>query len=46
MDTLEQQKREDANTFKILVSSDNHLGYKERDEELADDSFRVFDEVL
>ena len=37
---------EDANIFKILISSDNHLGYKENDKEIGDDSFRVFDEML
>ena len=29
-----------------MISSDNHLGYNERDNILADDSFRTFNEVL
>ena len=29
-----------------MVSSDNHLGFKEDDEELGPDSFRVFEEML
>ena len=29
-----------------MVSSDNHLGFKEKDEELGPDSFRVFEEML
>ena len=32
--------------FRILISSDNHLGYKEKDKEIGDDSFRVFEEML
>ena len=35
-----------ANCFRILISSDNHLGFKETDPVLKDDSFRTFDEVL
>ena len=34
------------NSFRIFISSDNHLGFKETDQVLGDDSFRVFDEVL
>lgn len=34
------------NTFSILVSSDNHLGYKEFDPVIGDDSFRTFEEML
>ena len=34
------------NSFRILISSDSHLGFKEADPVLGDDSFRVFDEVL
>ena len=32
--------------FRILISTDNHLGYKENDTNIGNDSFRVFDEVL
>lgn len=38
----EQQK----NMFRILVASDIHLGYKEKDEIIGNDSFRTFNEVL
>ena len=45
------QHQEDAdedpeNTFSILISSDNHLGFKETDPVIGYDSFRVFDEML
>ena len=33
-------------TFSILISTDNHLGYKEFDPVIGDDSFRTFEEVL
>lgn len=33
-------------TFKILVTSDNHLGYLERDSIRGNDSFLAFEEVL
>jgi double-strand break repair protein MRE11 len=29
-----------------LISSDNHLGYKEKDEIIGEDSFDAFNEVL
>ena len=32
--------------FKIFISTDNHLGYKENDSIRGDDSFEAFDEVL
>lgn len=32
--------------IKILISTDNHLGYLEKDPVRGDDSFRVFEEVL
>ncbi|KAK9481114.1 Mre11 DNA-binding presumed domain-containing protein, partial [Lipomyces japonicus] len=34
------------NTIRILVSSDNHVGYNERDPIRGDDSGRTFDEVM
>ncbi|CAG8645911.1 1045_t:CDS:2, partial [Paraglomus occultum] len=34
------------NTLKILVTSDNHLGYKDGDVVLQDDSFVTFKEIL
>eukprot|EP01022_Parablepharisma_sp_SALTPOND_P026573 TRINITY_DN64417_c0_g1_i1.p1 TRINITY_DN64417_c0_g1~~TRINITY_DN64417_c0_g1_i1.p1 ORF type:complete len:702 (-),score=94.90 TRINITY_DN64417_c0_g1_i1:1527-3632(-) len=33
-------------TFRIMVCSDSHLGYKEKDPVLANDSFNAFEEVL
>lgn len=40
------KKPEKAPGMKILVTSDNHLGYKERDPVLSMDSFNTFEEVL
>lgn len=34
------------NTFRILVSTDNHLGYAERDAIRGQDSCRTFEEIL
>lgn len=34
------------NTFRILVSTDNHLGYAERDGTRGQDSCRTFEEIL
>ncbi|GFR39960.1 hypothetical protein Agub_g38, partial [Astrephomene gubernaculifera] len=36
----------DPNLFRILISTDNHLGVWEKDETRRDDSFRAFEEVL
>ena len=36
----------DADTIKILVSSDNHVGYGERDHIRKDDSWKAFQEVM
>ncbi|KAL7512292.1 hypothetical protein ACHAXN_012756 [Cyclotella atomus] len=36
----------DANTLRILLSTDNHLGYLERDPIRGNDSFAAFEEVL
>jgi double-strand break repair protein MRE11 len=33
-------------TFKILLTTDNHLGFSERDPRRGDDSFTTFEEVL
>ncbi|CDF35204.1 unnamed protein product [Chondrus crispus] len=35
-----------SDVIKILISTDNHLGYLEKDPVRGDDSFRVFEEVL
>ncbi|KAK9472480.1 Mre11 DNA-binding presumed domain-containing protein [Dipodascopsis tothii] len=34
------------NTIRILLSSDNHVGYNERDPIRGDDSWKTFDEVM
>jgi double-strand break repair protein MRE11 len=36
----------DADTLRIMVSTDNHLGYMERDPVRGNDSFAAFEEVL
>ena len=36
----------DADTIRILVSTDNHVGYGERDPIRKDDSWRSFDEAM
>jgi hypothetical protein len=36
----------DPSLFRILVSSDIHLGYGEKNPERGDDSFNSFDELL
>lgn len=35
-----------ADTIRILVSTDNHVGYGERDPKRGDDSWKTFDEVM
>jgi len=35
-----------ADTIRILVSTDNHVGYNERDAERGDDSWKSFHEVM
>jgi double-strand break repair protein MRE11 len=35
-----------ANTIRILVATDSHVGYNERDAERKDDSWRTFHEVM
>jgi hypothetical protein len=34
------------NEFKILITTDNHLGFKEDDKVIGNDSFYAFDESL
>lgn len=36
----------DENTLRVMVSTDNHLGYAERDPIRCNDSFAAFEEVL
>ena len=35
-----------ADTIRILVATDSHVGYEERDAIRKDDSWRSFDEVM
>eukprot|EP00172_Hildenbrandia_rubra_P001091 Plantae.Rhodophyta-Hildenbrandia_rubra.ctg16531.p1 GENE.Plantae.Rhodophyta-Hildenbrandia_rubra.ctg16531~~Plantae.Rhodophyta-Hildenbrandia_rubra.ctg16531.p1 ORF type:complete len:813 (-),score=174.21 Plantae.Rhodophyta-Hildenbrandia_rubra.ctg16531:2495-4933(-) len=35
-----------ANVIKVIISTDNHLGYLEKDPIRGDDSFRTFEEML
>jgi hypothetical protein len=35
-----------ADTIRILVATDSHVGYEERDPIRKDDSWRSFDEVM
>lgn len=37
---------ESASTIRILIASDNHIGYAERDPVRGDDSFKAFEEVM
>ncbi|KAF2239985.1 DNA repair exonuclease [Viridothelium virens] len=40
------QATDDADTIRILVSTDNHVGYSERDAKRGDDSWQTFDEIM
>ncbi|KAJ3302181.1 meiotic recombination, partial [Gonapodya sp. JEL0774] len=35
-----------SNVISILIATDNHLGYLEKDPVRSNDSFRAFEEVL
>lgn len=35
-----------ADTIRILVATDNHVGYEERDPIRKDDSWKTFDEIM
>lgn len=41
-----EEEDPDASTLKVLLSTDNHLGYLERDPIRGRDSFAAFEEVL
>ena len=43
---VEKEDEDDSNTFKILISTDNHLGYNEECPIRCNDSFNTFEEVL
>lgn len=36
----------EADTIRILVATDNHVGYEERDPIRKDDSWQTFDEII
>jgi double-strand break repair protein MRE11 len=38
--------RPEADAIRILVATDNHVGYNERDPQRGDDSWRTFDEIM
>ena len=46
MPTIDQLGSPDEDTLRILVSTDNHVGYLERDPVRALDSFAALEEVL
>jgi hypothetical protein len=43
---MEDAPPDPSSTFKIMVASDIHLGYMEKDPVRGDDSFLAFEEVL
>ncbi|KAI1106783.1 DNA repair exonuclease [Jackrogersella minutella] len=43
---MEQSQFTKADTIRILISTDNHVGYQERDPIRKDDSWKTFDEIM
>jgi double-strand break repair protein MRE11 len=43
---MTSQILEENSLFKIMIATDNHLGYLENDQVRGDDSFVSFEEVL
>ncbi|KAI1381666.1 DNA repair exonuclease [Hypoxylon crocopeplum] len=43
---MAQSQFTDADTIRILVATDNHVGYEERDQTRGDDSWTTFDEIM
>lgn len=41
-----KENMEDPNMFRILIATDNHLGFMERDPVRGNDSFVTFEEIL
>ncbi|KAI1291899.1 Double-strand break repair protein MRE11 [Halotydeus destructor] len=39
-------KSKSRDMFRILIASDIHIGYEEKDKVIGEDSFRTFEEVL
>lgn len=46
MEENEEDDHSPEDTFKILIATDNHLGYAEKDPLRGDDSFITFEEIL
>lgn len=44
--STQQDQDEHANTFRILIATDNHIGYLESDPVRGQDSFKTFKEIL
>lgn len=44
--TPTHQHRSDPDTFRIMIATDNHVGYAERDQVRGEDSFLAFEEIL
>jgi double-strand break repair protein MRE11 len=42
----QSQNYEDNSLFRIMIATDNHLGYLENDQIRGDDSFVAFEEIL
>ena len=42
----EEEEEIDENTFRVMVSTDNHMGYAEKCPIRGNDSFAAFEEVL
>lgn len=42
--SLRKQSKQDV--FEILITTDNHMGYKEKDPIVGPDSFNAFEECL
>ena len=42
----ESQRKNDGSVFKILITTDNHMGFREKDPIVGQDSFDSFEECL
>ncbi|KAI1388254.1 DNA repair exonuclease [Hypoxylon trugodes] len=43
---MPQPEFDEADTIRILIATDNHVGYEERDPIRGDDSWKSFDEIM
>jgi len=43
---IDAEREDDPDTLRILLASDTHLGYMERDPVRGSDSLRTFEEIL